>query len=68
MSRREAMRLAGLGAAGLATDRVAERAFSAGTDGLPQFGQAKSCILLFLFGAPPQHETFDPKPLASAEI
>ena len=33
-----------------------------------QFGRAKSCILLFLFGAPPQHETFDPKPLAAAEI
>lgn len=32
------------------------------------FGQAKSCILLFLFGSPPQHETFDPKPLAPAEI
>lgn len=35
---------------------------------LPGFGRAKACILLFLFGSPPQHETFDPKPAAPAEI
>jgi hypothetical protein len=28
------------------------------------FGQARSCILLFLFGSPSQHDTFDPKPQA----
>jgi hypothetical protein len=32
------------------------------------FGRAKSCILLFLGGGPPQHETFDPKPEAPLEI
>jgi hypothetical protein len=32
------------------------------------FGRAKSCILVYLFGAPPQHETFDPKPEAPASI
>ncbi len=32
------------------------------------FGRAKSCILVYLVGAPPQHETFDPKPSAPAEI
>ena len=32
------------------------------------FGRAKQVILLFLAGGPPQHETFDPKPLAPAEI
>jgi hypothetical protein len=32
------------------------------------FGSAKSCIVLFLKGGPPQHETFDPKPDAPAEI
>ncbi|MFO0427057.1 MAG: DUF1501 domain-containing protein [Planctomyces sp.] len=31
-------------------------------------GRAKSCIFIFLFGSPPQHETFDPKPLAPSEI
>jgi len=32
------------------------------------FGRAKSVILLFLSGGPPQHETFDPKPEAPSEI
>ena len=30
--------------------------------------RAKSAIFIFLFGSPPQHETFDPKPEAAAEI
>ncbi|MBX3444172.1 MAG: DUF1501 domain-containing protein [Planctomyces sp.] len=29
---------------------------------------AKSCIVLFLLGGPPQHETWDPKPHTPAEI
>jgi len=32
------------------------------------FGRAKSCIVLFLAGGPPQHETWDPKPEAPLEI
>lgn len=32
------------------------------------FGKAKRVIMLFLSGGPPQHETFDPKPLAPVEI
>src|SRR4051794_40851385 len=32
------------------------------------FGQAKACILLFLYGSPSQLETFDPKPDAPEEI
>jgi len=32
------------------------------------FGRAKQVIFLFLSGGPPQHETFDPKPLAPLEI
>jgi hypothetical protein len=31
-------------------------------------GRAKSCILLFLMGGPPQHSTWDPKPEAPAEV
>src|SRR5262245_23240746 len=34
----------------------------------PNFGKAKSCILLYLFGAPSQHDTFDPKPDAPIGI
>lgn len=32
------------------------------------FGRAKNLIYLYLQGGPPQHETFDPKPQAPAEI
>ncbi len=32
------------------------------------FGQAKACILLHLYGSPPQHETFDPKPDAPEDV
>ena len=32
------------------------------------FGKAKSCIVLFLLGGPPQHETWDPKPDAPVEV
>src|SRR5262249_42462736 len=31
-------------------------------------GRAKACILLYLFGAPSQLETFDPKPDALADV
>lgn len=34
----------------------------------PKFGRAKSCILVYKYGSPPQHETFDPKPEAPIEI
>src|SRR5207302_9891967 len=32
------------------------------------FGRAKNVIFLWLQGGPPQHETWDPKPDATAEI
>jgi hypothetical protein len=32
------------------------------------FGRAKSCIVLFLKGGPPQQDTLDPKPDAPSEI
>lgn len=34
----------------------------------PSFGRAKNIIFLYLAGGPPQHETFDPKPNAPAQI
>src|SRR5262249_21312809 len=38
------------------------------TPGTSSFGRARSCILLFLMGGPPQHSTWDPKPDAPAEV
>lgn len=41
-----------------------------GSDDGPRhsFGRAKRCILLFLTGGPPQHDTFDPKPNAPVDV
>lgn len=71
ISRREWLQVGGLGALGLALPSLmpfrtqgAEAAAALGT----RYGRAKSCILLFLAGGPPQHETFDPKPDAPSEV
>ncbi|HZZ78966.1 MAG TPA: DUF1501 domain-containing protein [Gemmataceae bacterium] len=67
VSRREFLSLGSLGTLGLSlADHfalAADRPTAA-----PRFGQAKACILIFLYGSPPQHETFDPKPDAIAEV
>jgi len=55
--------LLGLGFGGLIESRAANVARGGGT-----FGKAKSCVIIFLSGGPPQHETFDPKPDAPLEI
>ncbi len=36
--------------------------------GVRSTGRARSCIVICLLGGPPQHETWDPKPDAPAEI
>src|SRR5205809_7862092 len=69
LTRRDLLHLGGLGmfGLGLADWFRLNRAGAAG--GRPaQFGRARACILIHLFGAAPQHETFDPKPDAPAEI
>ncbi len=68
MTRRELLRVGGamgLSAAGLQRALTAPAAVPvAGRS----FGRAKSVIVLFLAGGPPQHETWDPKPDASSDI
>lgn len=61
------MSLLGLGLGGLLEAHGASRAASVATGGAT-FGRAKSCIILFLGGGPPQHDTFDPKPDAPLEV
>jgi len=63
LSRRELIRAGGLGALGLGLPTL-ERARAAAS-GQPR---ASSCLIIFLSGGPPQHETFDPKPAAPIEI
>lgn len=68
-SRRDLLQIGGLGAFGLGlSDWNRLRAESSDAAASPSFGRARSCILVFLFGSPPQHETFDPKPLAPVEV
>jgi hypothetical protein len=69
MSRREWLRVGGLGTLGLSlSDLMLARSVAAPATGSGSFGRAKACILIFLSGGPPQHETFDPKPSAPLEI
>src|SRR3954462_1191664 len=63
------MRIGGLNLLGLSLPALLAgqaRAARAAPD--PTFGRAKNVIFLWLQGGPPQHETFDPKPDAPAEI
>lgn len=72
-SRREWMRIGALGSLGLSLPQLmqsrshAAEPMMANNNG-GSFGKAKSCIVLFLLGGPPQHETWDPKPDAPSEV
>jgi hypothetical protein len=67
MTRRDLLRVGSLGLLGLGLSGSGAVA-SGGSGTLPGFGRAKSCILLYLYGAPSQIETFDPKPSAPVEV
>src|SRR5207248_650207 len=61
LNRRDFLHIGGLGALGVTVGNL----FASPVTQAPK---AKACILLFLYGSPPQHETFDPKPNAPREI
>lgn len=69
LTRRDLLHVGGLGALGLGLGDFLQ--LSAATPARPQprsFGRARSCILLFPYGSPPSHETFDPKPDAPENV
>jgi hypothetical protein len=70
VARRELIRVGSLGLAGLGLPQLLSQTSRAALPGAPAVGRgkAKSCILLFLMGGPPQHSTWDPKPEAPAEV
>jgi hypothetical protein len=69
VSRRELLRVGGLSALGLSLPTLlASQAHASNSVRSSTFGKAKNVIFLWLQGGPPQHETFDPKPDAPAEI
>lgn len=74
LTRRDLLHVGGIGlwglslASALESANAAEKTATEKRPALPNFGRAKRCVLIYLFGAAPQHETFDPKPNAPAEI
>lgn len=70
LTRREWLRIGGLNALGitLADVMASEAQAETGAVHHPAFGRAKNVIYLYLGGGAPQHETFDPKPEAPAEV
>ena len=70
LNRREAMRVGGLSLfSGVSLPTLLHAAGQQSSDGRPTFeGQAKSVILINLFGGPPHQDTFDLKPEAPANV
>jgi hypothetical protein len=72
LTRRDLVRGGSLGLFGLGLADLFRLRSEAGaaskTGGLGSFGQAKACILLYLYGAPSQLETWDLKPDAPSDI
>jgi hypothetical protein len=69
-SRREWLRAGGISTLGFTLADWLRLRASAGQTTLPRpsFGRAKSCIVVFLFGAPAHQDIWDLKPEAPAEI
>lgn len=72
LTRRDWLHVGGLGLLGLSLPSLLRnRALAQSQPVLGNssgFGRAKSVIVLFLLGGPPQHETWDPKPDAPTEV
>jgi hypothetical protein len=69
--RRSLLRAGALGMCGLAGADGRQKALAtpiSSTAEYPGFGRAKRCLLLYIYGAWSQLDTFDPKPNAPAEI
>lgn len=70
MNRRQLLGVGQAGLLGLSLPQLLAglEARAAGEYDLPQFGRARACILLFMWGGPAQQETWDLKPDAPREI
>jgi len=70
LTRRDLLHIGGLGAFGfgMADELNLRAARAASSRSAHGFGRARSCILIYKYGSPPQHETFDPKPAAPIEV
>jgi hypothetical protein len=70
LSRRELLRIGGVGLGGVTLPQLLRQRAeaSARADHTPSLGKARSIILLFNSGGIPHHESFDPKPEAPREV
>src|SRR5438046_6351584 len=68
LTRRDMLWAGGLGLFGLGLTDVLRLQADTSRLADKHFGQAKACILLYLYGSPSQLETFDPKPAAPVGI
>jgi Protein of unknown function (DUF1501) len=69
LTRRDLLHTGALGLLGVTLgDLLAPRPAGAGESAPASFGKAKACILLYLYGAPSQLETFDLKPDAPSDV
>ncbi len=71
MTRRDLLRIGGLGLAGMTLAELADWQAASAATSAPRpksFGRAKSIILIHLYGSPSQIEWCDPKPNAPVEI
>jgi len=69
IQRRQWLRVGALSSFGFSSSSLLAGQSAPGPAVCPaSFGRAKACIVLFMLGGPPQHETWDPKPQAPAEI
>jgi hypothetical protein len=71
LTRRDWLEVGALSALGISAQALSSpsaQAEPANVQFSTTFGKAKSCILLLPYGSPPQHETFDPKPHAPANV
>ncbi len=71
VSRHSRRRLLEVGAAapfGLYLPQLFAVATQSNSSGLPGFGKAKSCVVIFLWGGPGQQDLWDPKPEAPSVV
>lgn len=68
LTRREWLRVGGIGLGGLSLAGLLRARSTASETNAPRRGKAKSVIVLWFSGGVPQHETWDPKPEAPAEV
>ncbi|MHC4875592.1 MAG: DUF1501 domain-containing protein [Planctomycetota bacterium] len=67
-TRRQLLEIGAATPFGLSLPQLLLAGDSSGGSSLPHFGQAKSCVVIFLWGGPGQQDLWDPKPQAPSAV